>query len=151
MVMILRNDTRLACLKMRCSLSEAANTQDHCGHIHPSSLEFHDGVLVDEISTYGTKSNMDEQKQQDSDIVMTSGRLVGTRIVSSVEGRDRMRCRPPATPSSNTTGAGEEQVKVGMDYLFNNIYLRQYWEYDYIIYVQNIDRVSGQCAAMNNI
>lgn len=76
-MMILRNDTRLARPKMRCCLSERANTQDHRGHIHPSRLEFHDGVLVDEISTYGTKYNMDERKQQDGDIVMTSGRLVG--------------------------------------------------------------------------
>lgn len=151
MMMLLRKDTRLACLKMHYSHSEVANTQDHRGHIHPSSLELHDGVLVDEISTYGMNYNMDERKQQDGDIVMTSGRLVGTRIVSSVEGRDRMGCRPPATPSSNTTLAGEELVKVGMGYLFNNIYLRQYWDYDYIIYVQNIDRVSGRCAAMNNI
>lgn len=59
-------------------------------------------VLVDEIPMYWTKYNMDEQKQQDDDIVMTSGGLVGARIVSPVEGRDRMdachRRHQAATP-----------------------------------------------------
>lgn len=147
MVVILRNDTRLVLFKMHCSLSEGANTQDHRGHIHPSSSEFHDSVLVDEIPMYWTKYNMDESKQQDGDIVMTSGGLVGSRIVSTVEGRDKMGCRPPTTPSNNTTWTAEEQVKVGMGHLVNNIYLRQYWDYDYIIYVQNSGRVSGRYRA----
>jgi hypothetical protein len=103
MVVILRNDTRLARFKMHCSLSEGANTPDHRGHIHPSSFEFHDCVLVDEILMYWTRYIMDEQKQQDGDTVITSGGLVGARIVSSVEGRDNMGCRPPTTPSNNTT------------------------------------------------
>jgi hypothetical protein len=34
-----------------------------------------------------------------------------------------------------------------MDHLFNNIYHRQYWDYDYIIYFQNLGRVSGHYSA----